>query len=278
MCSPEIMSKVKEAMPRRNFLGMMGAVALGGAMGGGLKVAPQPQRAYRFSTTGKVADLTHVFRPDFPTFSGAAAIDIQAVLTVKANGYYINKLTYEEHSGTHMDAPAHFSDGGTTAEKLDPQNLVAPLAVINISERAAKDADTLLTVDDIMAWEKANGKLPDGAFVAMNSGWDARIASTKDFRNADDKNGLHFPGFAGETAEWLLAERNIVGIGVDTLSLDFGASTDFKVHLTILPAGKYGIENLANLGSVPVTGATIVIGSPTHVGASGGPSRVLAMY
>jgi kynurenine formamidase len=272
------MSKVKEAMPRRNFLGMVGAVALGGAMGGGLRVTPAPQRAYRFATTGKVADLTHVFRPDFPTFSGAAALDIQTVVTVKADGYYINKLAYEEHSGTHMDAPAHFADGGTTADNLDPQNLVAPLAVIDISERAAKDADALLMVDDLMAWEKANGKLPDGAFVAMNSGWDAKIASTKDFRNADDKSVMHFPGFSGEAAEWLLKERNIVGIGVDTLSLDFGGSTDFKVHLTILPAGKYGIENLANLGSVPVVGATVVIGSPKHLGASGGPTRVLAMY
>jgi kynurenine formamidase len=277
MCSPEVLSKVKEAMPRRHFLGMVGALALGGAASG-VKLPDQPRAPYRFATTGKVADLTHVFRPDFPLFGGGQAIDIKTVVTVKDNGFYVNRLSYDEHAGTHMDAPAHFTDGGTTAENLDPQMLVAPLAVVNISERAAKDADTMLMVDDLMAWEKANGKLPTGAVVAMYSGWEARVGSEKEFRNLDASNVMHFPGFSPEAAEFLIKERDIVGIGVDTLSLDFGGSTDFKVHLTVLPAGKYGLENLANLASVPALGATIVVGSPKHTGASGGPTRVLAMY
>jgi kynurenine formamidase len=275
MCSPEIMTKVKDHLSRRSFLGMVGVAALGAPAA---KLMGQPQRVHRLATTGKVADLTHVFRPDFPTFNGLPAMEITPLVTVKKDGFYINQLSYPEHSGTHMDAPAHFVDGATTADNMPVEQLVAPIAVIDISARAAKDADSVLTVDDVLAWEKANGKLPAGVFVAMNSGWDSRVLSSKDYRNADDKGVMHFPGFSGEVSEFLIKERDIVGIGVDTLSIDFGPSADFKTHITILSAGKFGVENLANLGALPATGATIVVGGPKHKDASGGPTRAIALY
>jgi kynurenine formamidase len=111
----------------------------------------------------------------------------------------------------------------------------------------------------------------------MNSGWDQRVGDSQAFLNADAEAVLHFPGFSGEAAQFLIEERDIVGVGVDTLSLDVGMSTDFAAHLTFLPAGKYGLELMANLDDVPPAGATLIVGAPKHQGGSGGPARVFAV-
>ena len=154
------------------------------------------------------------------------------------------------------------------------EKFLAPLAVVSIADRAAKNADALLTVDDLLAWEKRHGRLPGGAFVAMHSGWEARVANAERFLNKDAKGTMHAPGFSEEAARFLVKERDIVGAGVDTLSLDGASAAKFVAHLALLGAGKYGVELLANLGSVPPAGATIIIGGPKHEGASGGPARV----
>jgi kynurenine formamidase len=155
--------------------------------------------------------------------------------------------------------------------------LVAPLVVVDVSQRAAADPDTQGTVDDLLAWEQEHGPLPAGAFVALNAGWDALVGDPQRFLGIDAAGVPHFPGWHPEAAVFLVQERDIVGVGVDTVSLDFGASTDFGTHLTVLPAGKYGLESLANLGNVPPVGATIIVGGPRHLNASGGPTRPLAL-
>jgi kynurenine formamidase len=210
-------------------------------------------------------------------FPGAEQPSIDVLVTIAENGFYKNKLTLDEHTGTHMDAPAHFDEGGTTADMLPVENFVAPLVVIDVSSRAASDPDTQGMPDDILAWESQFGPLPDGAFVALNSGWDARFSDPDSFINLDTDNVQHYPGWHPDAAALLVNERNIVGIGVDTLSLDFGASTDFGTHLTVLPAGKFGIENLANLATAPVNGGWIIVGGPKHETASGGPTRAFAV-
>ena len=134
-----------------------------------------------------------------------------------------------------------------------------------------------MTVDDLLAWEKRHGRLPRGAFVAMHSGWEARIGSADRFLNKDARGTMHAPGFSEEAARFLAQERDIVGAGVDTLSLDIAAASKFVAHLALLGAGKYGVELLANLGRVPPAGATIIVGAPKHQGASGGPARVFAV-
>jgi kynurenine formamidase len=181
-----------------------------------------------------------------------------------------------EHCGTHMDAPFHFSANGATMEAVDPGTLVAPLAVLDVREKAAKDPDYLVSPDDIMAWEKAHGRLPDGACVAMNAGWDKLVASDK-FVGKDSSGIFHFPGFSSEAAGMLLNERNVVGIAVDTLSLDHGPSKKFKTHYLWLPSGRWGLENLANLSAVPPSGATIVVGAAKIKGATGGACRIFAL-
>ena len=176
-----------------------------------------------------------------------------------------------------MDAPIHFVAAASTADKIPVDRLFAPLAVVSIEARAAKSADTLLTVDDLLAWEKAHGRLPRGAFVAMHSGWDARIGNADRFLNKDAKGTMHAPGFSEEAAKFLVQDRDIVGAGVDTLSLDKAEAQKFVAHLALLGGGKYAVELLANLSRVPAAGATIIIGAPKHEGASGGPVRVFAV-
>lgn len=199
------------------------------------------------------------------------------MFSLEEDGFNANNLSFNEHTGTHLDAPFHFDADGETAEEIEVERLIAPLAVLDISDRAARDADATVTVDDIRAWEKRHGRLPGGAFVAAYSGWEERISDPVAFLNADSSETLHFPGFGVEAAEFLVDERDVVGAGVDTASLDPGNTQDFGAHLALLGAGKYGLENLANLREVRPSGATIIVGGPKHEGATGGPARVFAV-
>ena len=112
----------------------------------------------------------------------------------------------------------------------------------------------------------------------MYSGWEDRLPDAEAFSNADSSRVQHYPGIHPDAAILLVDERDIVEVGVDTLSQDFGASVDFATHVTILGAGKYGVEGIANLGTVPPAGASIIVGEPKHVAASGGPSRLFALF
>jgi kynurenine formamidase len=150
-----------------------------------------------------------------------------------------------------------------------------PLVVVDIAARAADDPDTQLTPDDIEAWIASNGDLPDGCCVAMYSGWGEHVRSDM-FRNADDGGMMHFPGIHPDTSAMLL-ERNVNGLAVDTLSLDHGASQDFATHYSWLPAGRWGLECVANLADMPASGATMVVGGPKIEGATGGPTRIIAL-
>ncbi|MEZ5864132.1 MAG: cyclase family protein [Geminicoccaceae bacterium] len=181
-----------------------------------------------------------------------------------------------EHTGTHMDAPRHFSSDGATADEIPIEELVVPLVVVDISYRAASDPDTELTPDDIRAWIARHGALPDGCCVAMQTGWDAHVTGPR-FRNADTDGVMHFPGFHPEAAAFLLEEALVLGIAVDTLSLDRGRSTDFATHYTWLGAGRWGVECVANLAALPPTGSTLVVGAPRIQGATGGIGRIMAL-
>lgn len=298
MCSPEVMRIVREEVNRRQLLkgaGSFGVAAVGATLisrgvasaqdGTPVPVGSPPAAPVATPAPpvelpaglGRVVDLTHVASPDFPLYPGTFPFTIENVANVANDGYYSNNLSLSEHTATHMDAPAHFIADGATAELIDPQTLVAPLCIVHIHERAATDPDAQVTVDDILAWESANGPLPTGAFVAMHSGWEARLGDPATYINLDDAGVQHYPGFHPEAATFLVTEREISGIGVDTLSQDYGASADFATHIAILGAGKYGIENVANLATVPDAGAWVVVGGPKHATASGGPTRILAL-
>lgn len=277
MCGPLVMDTVRQTISRREVLRLAGAAAVaavGSQALGATQVLAAP-KAMRFQ---RIQDLTHTLKPTFPSFGGSPVFKSDVAVTVKKDGYYALNISYFEHIGTHMDAPAHFGAEARTVEQVAPATLIAPVAVVHIHDRAAANPDARLNPDDIRAWERKFGRLPQGAAVFMHSGWEARVGSFKEFRNPDAKGVMHFPGFHPEAAELLLKERDVVGIGVDTLSLDYGASTDFKTHTTWLPANRWGLENLANLGKIPASGAWVFVGAPKVAGGSGGPCRVLAMW
>jgi kynurenine formamidase len=284
MCSPAVLSMVQARLRDGSPISRRRVLGVGGALAGaaGLPRFAMAQGATPVASpvaTGGMAvlDLTHVITPELPVWPGNEPFVAEVVKDYATDGFYAQSLSFWEHTGTHLDAPAHFVEGMPTAELLPPEMLVAPLAVVDIAARAAGDPDAAVTVEDLEAWEAANGTLPEGAFVAMHSGWAAKIDDAEAFINMDSDGVMHFPGFSPEAATFLIEERNIVGIRVDTLSQDPGNSTDFGTHVAILGAGRYGIEGLANLDQAPASGATVIIGAPKHVNASGGPSRVLAL-
>ncbi len=257
---------------RRNFLKFGGLATAGLALGAHL-----PSTLARAQDAREVIDLTHVFTTNPPTYIPGAVPSKEVLVTVENDGFYMQQWTFGEHTGTHLDIPAHFAAGGETLDNYPADAFIAPAVVIDIAARAEEDPDAMVTVDDLLAWESANGEIPEGALVCMYSGWESRWDDVEAFRNADEDGVMHFPGFSGEAAQWLLDERNINGIGVDTLSLDIGPSTTFDAHLAILPAGKYGIENLKNLAAIKDRNATLFVGIPRYEAGSGGPCRVLAL-
>jgi kynurenine formamidase len=276
MCAPMIVEAVRQDVSRRSFLTALGGSLAASAVAPAQAVAQQKpvrlEQGFR-----DVFDLTHTFSAKLPVFPAFKPVQIRPKFSIAKDGFFANEVAFDEHTGTHMDAPCHFVANGPTADRLPADRFLAPLVVVSIESRAAKDADATMTVDDVLAWERRHGRLPRGAFVAMHSGWDARIGDATRFLNKDATGTMHAPGFSEEVARFLVQERDIVGAGVDTLSLDKAEAQKFVAHLALLGGGKYGVELIANLGRVPEAGATIIVGAPKHEGASGGPARVFAV-
>lgn len=277
MCPPNTLTSMADPeVSRRSLLKFGLGAAVVAALGGAeAEAAPAQPMAFRFS---KVQDLTHTLGPATPVFPAFGPFSITQVKAHAKDGFYANQISMIEHCGTHIDAPVHFDPHGKFVDQIAPADLIAPVAVVNIGERAARNPDTVVTPDDLRAWERRHGRLPAGAVVLMASGWGARAASTKAFLNADSSGTMHFPGFGKEAIDFLLTERAIKGIGVDTLSLDQGASTSFAVHYTLLPSGRWGLEFVANIESIPPTGAMLFVGAPKFASGSGGHTRVLALW
>jgi kynurenine formamidase len=196
---------------------------------------------------------------------------------LKKDGFNAYVWQLMEHAGTHLDAPIHFSENGATADRIAVASLVVPLAVVDVSEQAAKNIDYQMTLGDLQAYEKKHGRIPDNACVAMHSGWARYVTDEAKFTGKDAAGSFHFPGVSPDAAQWLMTERKAAGIAVDTLSLDYGASKDFKTHYLWLPSGRWGLENVANLDQVPAAGATLVVGAPKVKDATGGPVRLIAL-
>lgn len=280
MCVANCQKTIKERLSRRHFLQGMAAVAGLGLAGCTPTATPFPagnnQQGNQTVSFNRVVDLTHTMGINFPTYFGEPQLEIEVLNSTEKDGFNIKRWLVVEHTGTHLDAPFHFGADQDTADEIPVEKLVVPLAVIDIRAKSAENPDAQVTPDDLKAWEEMYGPLPVGVCVAMNSGWGSKVGSDA-FRNADDEGLMHFPGFHVEAAQFLMEERDVVGIAVDTLSLDYGLSPDFATHFNWLPSNRWGIENIANLDQLPAVGATIVVGGPKIEGATGGPSRVLAL-
>jgi kynurenine formamidase len=279
MCAPSVVEAALAGVGRRDALRLAAGLVAAAVPCAAAGAAAGDAGARWAVAADHVLDLTHALSPAFPIFPAPANFPIRVTnaTSIARDGYYSNKWELVEHHGTHLDAPAHFAQG-PTVDRLEARALVVAAAVIDVRERARKDADTVATVDDLKAWEKAHGRLPGRCGVFLNSGWDAKAGDARAFLGQDGSKTLHFPGFSKEACEWLLAERDVAGIGVDTLSLDFGPSKDFAAHRVWLSSGRWGLECVANLSRLPPAGATVFVGAPKVAGASGGPTRVLAVW
>lgn len=225
----------------------------------------------------RLQDLTHVFTEGFPVFTFDPPKK-RTLVTIPSGGFYSQEWTFGEHSGTHMDAPGHFVSGGRLAPAITPQELFVPIVVIDISSRAERDSDAVVTVDDLRRFERRHGRIPDGSLVAMNSGWAAKVDDPDEFKGGPAFPNYHFPGFSADAAIWLAENRDVTAIGVDTMSLDPGNSSSFPVHVNFLKTDRYGLENLANLEKIPPRGATAYVGLIPWEEGSGGPCRVIASW
>jgi kynurenine formamidase len=282
MCVPGTREVVLNRLSRRDFFkataalmagALIPAPALNTAAGDGKTLDLAEVMAKPFK---RAVDLTHVITEDFPTYFGTPNLDIETLFSFDPNGFQMYRWRLVEHTGTHMDAPFHFSPTGMSADQIPLSMLIVPLVVVDIREKAEENPDAQLTVEDLRRWERRHGRIPKNACVAMNSGWAEKV-NTPEFRNADANGVLHFPGFHIEAAQFLLEERKVNGIAVDTLSLDYGPSPDFAVHYLWLPSDRWGMEAVANLNELPPRGTTLIVGGPTVIGATGGPSRLIAL-
>ena len=251
MCVPGCQEALQAALSRRGFF--TGAAAAGFAAtviepAEAAKKKPAKKAELAAGTNAPegqsyfkgVVDLTHTMSPDFPTFFGVPGIEMQKQYEFKKDGFNLNWWRIIEHAGTHLDAPLHFSEDGATADAIGAGELVVPLAVIDVRKQAEKDPDYLMGIEDVLIWEKRFKKLPKSCCVAMLSGWGSRVGDPAKFTGKDDSGTFHFPGVAPELAEWLLKERQVLGLAVDTLSLDHGPSKDFKTHHIWLPGRALG--------------------------------------
>jgi kynurenine formamidase len=224
----------------------------------------------------RVVDLTQPLDEHTVMWPGVSGPTVEPFLTISHDGFFNRVVSFAEHSGTHLDAPAHMVEGAQTVDMIDASKLVRPVAVIDVSEAMAGDPDSVLTLEQVAAFEVSHGRIPDAAAVFLRTGWEDFNSDAARYANAPGT--LRFPGFGPEAARFLVEDRGAVGLGVDTLGIDPGVATDFVVHRQVShPRGVWHLEGLMNLRQLPPLGAWVVVGVLPLTGGSGGPARVLAL-
>ncbi|CAH2599994.1 Isatin hydrolase [Rhodovastum atsumiense] len=238
----------------------------------------------------KVIDLTQTLSPDIPVvslpaeFGQCAPFRLEEISRYDSRGpdWYWNNFTCGEHTGTHFDAPVHWISGKdlpqNTTDTIPPEHFIAPACVIDCSAEARADPDFLLTVDTLQAWEASHGTIPARAWVLLRTEWSKRRGAV--FVNLH-QDGAHTPGPDADAIRFLFEQRDILGLGVETMSTDAGQAHRFTppypAHSTMHGRGRYGLQCLCNLDRLPPTGALIVSPPLKIRGGSGSPLRVLAL-
>lgn len=225
-------------------------------------------------------DLSYTLTPDFPyihVHQLTFPFSMEPIATIPRNGVAANSWHIHEHIGTHIDAPNHFDPKGLSVDQIRLEDLIVPVVVIDITKKASLNRDAELTVEDINAFEDRYGRIPEHSCVMMLSGW-GEFVHTDAYMGLDSAGVKHFPGFAPAAADFLVKKRGIAGIGVDVISFDPGKDNDYTTHKVLLGQGKWGIENIANLNRIPVTGATLIIGAPKIGKATGTVARIFAVW
>ena len=239
----------------------------------------------------KIVDLTNTLSPDFPViilppeFGQCEQFKMETLSRYDGNGpaWYWNNISMNEHTGTHFDAPAHWVTGknipNNTVETIPIKDFVAPAVVINISEEAKINPDFLLTKEYLMEWEKIHGKIPPKNWIALRTDW-YKLVGTEKYLNMHE-DGAHSPGPDKSAIEFLVFERDCLGLAVETVGTDAGQAFDFDpplpAHSILHGNGRYGLQCLKNLDKLPTFGS-IIIANPLKIEqGSGSPLRVLAL-
>lgn len=234
-------------------------------------------------SAGSWIDLTHAFSEDsiyWPT--DTRGFELQELdYGVTDGGWFYSSYRYSgaEHGGTHLDAPIHFAQDRLTSDQLSLTSLIAPAVVIDVSDRA--HADYQVSVTDLQEWESDHKQIPDGAILLIRTGWDSRYNDRTAYLGTsltgpEAVAELHFPGLSPEAASWLMENRSIAAFGLDTASVDYGQSENFRSHVILYSENIPGFENIANLGLLPAVGSYVVALPMKIQGGSGGPLRIIA--
>jgi kynurenine formamidase len=241
--------------------------------------------------TLKVVDLTQPLGPETPViglppmFASSPGVSLEVIskFDAKGPGWYWNTIRMGEHTGTHFDAPVHWITGKdlphNACDTIPARRFVGPACVIDVTAAVAKNPDFLLMPEQVLAWEKAHGRIPAGAWVLLRTGWSKRTDPQAFLNVAND--GPHSPGFHKSTSELLARDRDVLGVGVETVGTDAGQAGTFDPpfpnHATMHGAGKFGLASLTNLDQLPATGAIVIAAPLKIVNGSGSPLRVLAI-
>ncbi len=220
----------------------------------------------------RLLDLSHPLSPEIPTWSGRCGFRLEKRIDYD-QGLRVHTLKCHAGIGTHMDAPSHFIPGAWDIEQIPLEQCMAPAVVLHLVEESGPDFK--VEIEHINRYEQTFGPLPERALILAHTGWSRYWTQPPQYRNADAQGHLHFPGFSASCAEYL-AQKKIVGIGIDTLSPD-GSNEGFPVHHHILGAKKYILENLANLDQLPPKGAIVLCLPVPYAGGTEAPVRVVAL-
>ena len=239
----------------------------------------------------RIVDLTQPLGPATPViglppqFGSSPGVTLEVISRFDERGpaWYWNTIRMGEHTGTHFDAPIHWITGkdfpDNACDTIPPRRFVGPACVIDVTAEVAKNPDFPLLPEHVVAWEESRGRIPPRSWVLLRSGWSERIDPAEFLNVAAD--GPHSPGFHRSTSELLAHDRDVLGVGVETVGTDAGQAGTFDPpfpnHATMHGAGKFGLASLRNLDQLPATGAIVIAAPLKIVGGSGSPLRVLAI-
>ncbi len=221
----------------------------------------------------EIVDITQSIDATTATWPGEDAAYATTTAVIDADGYFARRVDMPEHVGTHVDAPGHMIPGAVTVDEIPPDRLVRPVAVIDARDVVGADPDAVVGIDVVERSEARHGRIESGDAVLIRTGWDRHVGTADAYIGTD---APRCPGIDTEAAA-LLVRRGVVGIGIDTMSVERGDSPDFPVHAMTLGAGLWHVEGLIGLGGVPARGAWIIVAPLRLSGGSGAPARVFAL-
>jgi kynurenine formamidase len=265
-----------QVMKNRPHLSLLLAVAFSTLS---CRSAPTPFPA------GEVVDLSHTFDEQtvyWPTAEGFRLEKVADGVTEQGYYYAANSFSTAEHGGTHIDAPIHFAAGRHTVDQIPLTQLMGRAVLVDVTAKCEADADHQITADDLGQWEKEHGAIPEGTILLLRTGYGKRWPDRKSYMGTDERGAgavakLHFPGLHPAAARWLVENRSIKAVGLDTPSIDYGQSALFESHRILFERNIPAFENLANLERLPAKDFDLIALPMKIAGGSGGPLRVVAI-